>query len=86
MPTPHTGRVSGIAQHWRTAASFAGLLVLWEIAVRLLDVKLYILPPPSVVMTTLWAKSATIATAAWYTAQPMLIGYALAIVIGRPAK
>lgn len=71
-----------IAEHWRTAASFIGLLVLWEAAVRLLDVKLYILPPPSAVVGTLFAKWGTIGIAAWYTAQPMLIGYAFAVIIG----
>ena len=30
----------------KTLASFASLLVVWELAVRLLGVKLYILPPP----------------------------------------
>ena len=70
------------AANSRTLASFASLLVAWELAVRLLGVKLYILPPPTVVIATLWAKWGTIGMAAWYTAQPMLIGYALAIVVG----
>jgi NitT/TauT family transport system permease protein len=68
--------------HGRTVPSFALLLVVWEIAVRALGIKLYILPPPSVIAATLWTKAPTIATAAWYTAQPMLIGFALAVVIG----
>lgn len=71
-----------LAAHWKTAASFAGLLLAWEAAVKLLDVKLYILPPPSVIATTLWTKWPIIGTAALYTAQPMLIGFALAVVIG----
>lgn len=71
-----------IAAHGRTIFSFAGLLLVWELAVRLLDVKLYILPPPSVVFTALLTKSGTIANAAWFTAQPMLIGFGFAVVIG----
>ena len=89
MPTPTQSNGSALARlkahaaaNSRTLASFAGLLVVWEMAVRLLGVKLYILPPPSVVVATLWAKWSTIGMAAWYTAQPMLIGYALAIVVG----
>jgi NitT/TauT family transport system permease protein len=73
---------TALAAHWRTILSFAMLLVIWEALVRLLGVKLYILPPPSIVLMTLWTKWATIGTAAWYTAQPMLIGYALAVCIG----
>jgi NitT/TauT family transport system permease protein len=71
-----------LATHGQTILSFALLLGLWEGLVRLLDVKLYILPAPSFVVVALWNKWATIGTAAWYTAQPMLIGFAFAIVIG----
>jgi NitT/TauT family transport system permease protein len=73
---------TALAAHASTILSFALLLVVWEGLVRLLGVKLYILPPPSVVLTTLWTKWPTIGTAAWYTAQPMLIGYGLAVFIG----
>lgn len=76
------GRTAWLAAHGRTIASFAGLLLVWEGATRLFGVKPYILPAPSAVLTMLWAKSATIGAAAWYTAQPMLIGFALAVVIG----
>ena len=71
-----------VAAHWRTLLSFAILLLTWEILVRLLGVKLYILPPPSVVLVTLWTKQAVIGKAAWYTAQPMLIGYGFAVLVG----
>src|SRR5262249_50157466 len=74
--------LSRLAAHWKTAASFACLLLVWEGSVRLLGVKLYILPPPSIVAATLSSKWATIGTAAWYTAQPMLIGFGLAVVVG----
>jgi NitT/TauT family transport system permease protein len=73
---------AAFAAHWRTIFSFVMLLVVWEVLVRLLGVKLYILPPPSSVFTTLWTKWATIGTAAWYTAQPMLIGYGFAVLVG----
>ena len=73
---------AAIAAHWRTILSFALLLLAWEAIVRLLGVKLYILPPPSSVLVTLWTKWPTIGAAAWYTAQPMLIGYGFAVLIG----
>lgn len=81
-PRPSGARLSRAGARWNTALGFVGMLVLWEAAVRLLGVKLYILPPPSIVAMTLWTKGGTIATAAWYTAQPMLIGFVLAVVIG----
>src|SRR5258708_7953627 len=74
--------VAAAAAHWRTLLGFAILMLAWEILVRLFGVKLYILPPPSAVFVTLWTKWATIRMAAWYTAQPMLIGYGLAVVVG----
>ena len=66
----------------RTIVSFVMLLVVWELLVRLLGVKLYILPPPSSVFVYALDQMATIGTAAWYTAQPMLIGYGFAVLIG----
>jgi NitT/TauT family transport system permease protein len=66
----------------QTFLSFAGLLAFWEAAVRILGMKPYILPAPSAILTALWAKSNTIAAAAWYTAQPMLIGYGFAVGVG----
>ncbi len=71
-----------LADQGRTILSFAGLLLVWELCVRLLAIKLYILPPPSVVFMALLTKSGTIANAAWFTAQPMLIGFGFAVVIG----
>jgi NitT/TauT family transport system permease protein len=71
-----------IGAHGRTILSFVMLLVIWEVLVRLIGVKLYILPPPSSVLVTLWTKWVTIGSAAWYTAQPMLIGYGFAVLIG----
>lgn len=86
VPATTPGAVSRslawLVAHGRTAAGFVGLLLVWEAAVRLVGVKLYILPPPSAVIWALWAKWATIGTAAWYTAQPMLVGFGFAVVIG----
>jgi NitT/TauT family transport system permease protein len=76
------GWLGPLAAHGRTILSFAALLIVWEAAVHLLDLKPYILPPPSTVLYTLVEKSGTIVGAAWYTAQPMLIGFAFAVVIG----
>src|SRR5207248_1479195 len=74
--------VASAATHRRTLLGFAILLLTWELLVRLFGVKLYILPPPSSVLVTLWSKWPTIGRAAWYTAQPMLIGYGFAVLVG----
>jgi NitT/TauT family transport system permease protein len=74
--------LAAAAAHRRTLLGFAILLVAWEGLVRVFGVKLYILPPPSAVVATLAAKWPTIGRAAWYTAQPMLIGYGFAVLVG----
>ena len=76
------GFPAALAERGKTVLSFAGLLCAWEAAVRLLDLKPYILPAPSAILATLLAKSATISTGAWFTAQPMLAGFAAAVVFG----
>ncbi|MEO8755306.1 MAG: ABC transporter permease [Casimicrobiaceae bacterium] len=88
MPSASPGKplqtriAARVAAHGNTILGFVLLLGAWEALVRLFGVKLYILPAPSVVLATLWNKWPTIGGAAWQTAQPMLIGFALAIVIG----
>jgi len=83
LPTRIAARIAArIGNHGNTILGFVLLLGLWEGLVRLFGVKLYILPAPSVVLTTLWNKWPTIGSAAWQTAQPMLIGFGLAIVVG----
>jgi NitT/TauT family transport system permease protein len=69
-------------EHWKVLATFVGVLVVWELAVRGLGVRAYILPAPSVVLANLGARAPTVADAMLYTLQPMLIGYVMAIVIG----
>ena len=51
---------ASVGTHGRTIISFTLLLLTWEALVRLLGIKLYILPPPSYVLSTLWTKWATI--------------------------
>lgn len=80
--TIFTRAADSIGTHGRTILSFVILLLAWEFLVRLFGVKLYILPPPSYVLVTLWTKWATISSAAWQTAQPMLVGYGFAVAIG----
>jgi NitT/TauT family transport system permease protein len=69
-------------EHWKVLATFVGVLVVWELAVRGLGVRAYILPAPSVVLANLGIRAPTVADAMLYTLQPMLIGYVMAIVIG----
>jgi NitT/TauT family transport system permease protein len=67
--------------------SVAGVLLffaVWEIAVRAFEVKAYLLPPPSLILTDLVQARGRIAEHLLVTLTSMVGGYALAIVVGIP--
>lgn len=66
----------------RTFVSLALGFVIWELAVRLLGIKEFILPAPSVVFTRLLQNLHVLAPASFYTLQPMVLGFLLAVVLG----
>jgi NitT/TauT family transport system permease protein len=71
-----------MGRNWKIAAALLGILVVWEIFVRGAGIKPYILPAPSIVLASLWQKFPTVLAAASFTVQPMLIGFAVAVVVG----
>ena len=64
------------------------LLGLWELAARwdliadALNIKPYLIPAPSDVGESLWDDRSLLADDAWVTAQEVLLGFALALVLG----
>ena len=66
----------------RSAIGFLLFIGAWEAASRLLHLPEYILPAPSVIARGFFEKWRTLGDAARYTAQPMLLGFALAAVLG----
>jgi NitT/TauT family transport system permease protein len=71
-----------VAAAARALGGVAGFLLLWEVAVRGFAVPAYVLPAPSVIVINGAAKWHSLAVASTYTAQPMLAGFALAVVLG----
>lgn len=66
---------------------FAGILAflaLWELAVAVLKVPAYLLPPPTEIVRVFINDFAKLAFHGWVTAYEMLLGYALAVGIGIP--
>ena len=75
--TPHR------AQRWVLGlASLIVFLALWEVLVRVLQVRPITLPPPSAVIAELWAESAFYLDHAAFTLMTTLGGFVLAAVIG----
>ncbi len=66
----------------RLALTFGAFLLAWELLVVVTGVKAYILPAPSLILVSLWAKFPRLASASLYTLQPMLFGYLAAVVLG----
>jgi NitT/TauT family transport system permease protein len=62
----------------------AVLLVAWEIGVRLLGVKEYLLPAPSRIWSELAKRSNVVVGGAWVTTQEILGGYLVAVLVSVP--
>lgn len=66
----------------RGAAGIVVFMLVWEGAVRLLGLPAYILPPPSVILMGGASRWRSLLDASLFTLQPMLLGFALAAIIG----
>jgi NitT/TauT family transport system permease protein len=61
-----------------------GLILLWEVLVRVLGVKEFILPPPSAIWEETQAQYRTLLDATQVTLIEVLLGFGLCVVIGIP--
>jgi len=57
-------------------------LAIWEGLTRALDVPLYLVPPPSAVLSAGWAEASTLLVGALTTGRAALVGFALSAVLG----
>lgn len=74
---------SGRLARWLPPLAFALLvLVLWQVLVEALDVRESTLPPPTEVLAQVWEQRSLLLSSLWVTAQEILIGLALALVLG----
>jgi ABC-type nitrate/sulfonate/bicarbonate transport system permease component len=68
---------------WFAPAALIALLIGgWELLAKLGHVENYLLPAPSEVATALWNDRDLLAPDTWVTAREVLLGFALALVIG----
>jgi len=68
------------------AAFFAGLLIFWEVLVRLKIWSPVLVPSPLTVGEYLWSavRDGTLASAGWVTMKRLLLGYTFGILLGLP--
>ena len=76
------GPLSRLSGRMQVAASLIGAFLVWELAVRLLGIPEYILPAPSKVLLDLSQNLHVVLPAAYYTLQPMVLGFLMAAVLG----
>lgn len=62
--------------------AFVAVNLLWELLVRLFEVPLYLLPPPSRILAALFTHTAALWGGLLLTGQAALAGFALAAVVG----
>ena len=68
---------------WAAPAALVALLIGgWELLAELGHVENYLLPAPSEVASALWRDRDLLAPDAWVTAREVLLGFALALLVG----
>jgi NitT/TauT family transport system permease protein len=87
LPPPPPRDTQGIPRAARIGlpiAAFAASLVLWQLFVVVLDIKSYILPAPSVVLTRLSQSVPVLWDAALVTGGEVVLGFLLATAVSIP--
>jgi NitT/TauT family transport system permease protein len=66
----------------KVVAVTVALFLLWKLVTVVFDVQEFLLPPPEVVLQALWANAGSLLTNGLVTAQEVLVGFAIAAVLG----
>lgn len=69
-------------QPYLSAAAIVVFFVLWELAVRLLRVPSYLIPPPSEILAVMWRYRAILLRDTWVTAYEIILGFGVGALIG----
>jgi NitT/TauT family transport system permease protein len=83
---PAPGAAVGVWLRQRMGALLVGaaILLLWEVSVRVLGIKEYLLPPPSRIWLEFNKRAGVVMSGAWVTTLEILGGYLLAVVVSIP--
>jgi NitT/TauT family transport system permease protein len=73
-----------IGQSWMFIAFFVGFFLFWEWSISLFKIPLYILTPPSMIVTKASADLPRLFQYAYVTGLETLLGYAVAVVVALP--
>jgi NitT/TauT family transport system permease protein len=84
VPNSAGGTAAQLRRRLGPILVFAVLFVLWELAVKHLGIKEYLLPAPTTILSNFVARWPIVLGGAWVTTQEILGGYVLAIVVSIP--
>ena len=73
-----------VGQSWMFIAFFVGFFLFWEWSVVLFKIPLYILTPPSLIVTKAWADMGRLIQYTYVTGLETLLGYAVAAAVAPP--
>jgi NitT/TauT family transport system permease protein len=72
------------AHSWMFIAFFVGFFLFWEFSISFFNVPLYILTPPSMIVTKAWADLPRLFAYTYITGLETILGYVVAIIIALP--
>jgi NitT/TauT family transport system permease protein len=73
-----------LGQSWMFVAFFVGFFLFWEWSIVLFKIPLYILSPPSLIVTKAWADMGRLIQYTYVTGLETVLGYAVAAVVALP--
>ncbi|MHB8618261.1 MAG: ABC transporter permease [Chloroflexota bacterium] len=78
-----SGRVAGFVRtYWVAAIFLVGVLGLWELAVRVLGIPAFLLPPPSAIGATLVDRAGVVLGDGWFTFKEAVAGWIIGCGMG----
>ena len=87
-PAPAKKSAETLLRRWylehETAFTFVAALLIWELTVRALDIAVYLLPAPSVILRELWVRAPLLMRHAKVTVGEILLGYGASITVAIP--
>lgn len=80
---PRSNRVGAWVSHWSPAiVTFVLVLLLWEVVVRVFDIAIYLLPPPSTIALRLSEQFGLLVGYGLYTLQEAVSGFVIGCGLG----
>ncbi|MEQ1956561.1 ABC transporter permease [Mesorhizobium sp. CN2-181] len=73
-----------VRRSWLFLLFFVGFFVAWELAIDVFDIKAYILPRPSEIVTRGWADIDKLLYYTWITGVESVLGYVVAVAVALP--